>query len=107
PDTRRSNMPMIDAAKRFAHRAGPGVRGPVLVFGGTLLITFVAMAASTKVLASDLVMPSASSLFFILAGLVALVASCGRRSAEPAPVTYWDVAGALTMFGICVASQID
>jgi hypothetical protein len=100
-------MPMIDAAKRFAHRAGPWVRGPELVFGATLLIAFAAMAAGTKMLASDLVLPAASTLFFILAGLVALIAACGRRSAEPAPVTYWDVAGALTMFGICVASQID
>jgi hypothetical protein len=107
PDTRRSNMPMTDATRRFAHRAGPWVRGPELVFGATLLIAFVAMAAGTKMLASDLVLPAASTLFFVLAGLVALIAACGRRSAEPAPVTYWDVAGALTMFGICVASQID
>jgi hypothetical protein len=87
PDTRRSNMPMIDAAKRFAHRAGPWVRGPELVFGATLLIAFVAMAAGTKMLASDLVLPAASTLFFILAGLVALIAACGGCTAELVPRT--------------------
>jgi hypothetical protein len=100
-------MPMSDAARRFAHRAGPWLRGPELVFAATLLIAFVAMAAGTKVLASDLVLPATSTLFFVLAGLVALIAVCGRRTTGQAPVTYWDVAGALTMFGICVASQID
>jgi hypothetical protein len=99
-------MPMSDAARRFAHRAGPWLRGPELVFAATLLIAF-AMAAGTKVLASDLVLPATSTLFFVLAGLVALIAVCGRRTTGQAPVTYWDVAGALTMFGICVASQID
>jgi hypothetical protein len=83
------------------------VRGPELVFTATLVIAFVAMAAGTRILASDLVMPATSTLFFVLAGLVAVIAACRRRTAEPAPVTYWDVAGALTMFGICVASQID
>jgi hypothetical protein len=107
PDTRKSDMPMSDTARRFARRAGPWLRGPELVFAATLLIAFVAMAAGTKVLASDLVLPATSTLFFGLVGLVALIAVCGRRTTEQAPVTYWDVAGALTMFGICVASQID
>jgi hypothetical protein len=100
-------MPMTDAARRLTHRAGPWLGGPELVFAATLLIAFVAMAVGTKVLTSDLVLPATSTLFFVLAGLVALIAACGRRTTEQAPVTYWDVAGALTMFGICVASQID
>jgi hypothetical protein len=68
------------------------------------------MVAGTAVLASDLMLPVASTLFFALAlvtVLVALIASRGRYAREADHITYWDVAGALTLFGICVASQID
>ena len=66
-----------------------------------------AMVASTKMLPSDLVLPVVSTIFFVLACLVALVASLRDRACEQSRMTYWDVAGALTLFGICVASQVD
>ena len=43
-----------------------------------------------------------------MACLVAFVAWRWEPAREQSPqITYWDVAGALTLFGICVASQID
>jgi hypothetical protein len=48
-----------------------------------------------------------STIFFVLACLVALVAMLRERGCDQRRMTYWDVAGALTLFGICVASQVD
>jgi hypothetical protein len=100
-------MPVTHPAKRFAQRAAPLARGPEIAFAATLVIACAAMAAGTQVLPSDFVLPVVSTLFFILACLVTLVGSCGARAAEQDQLTYWDVAGALTLFGICVASQVE
>src|SRR5262245_35055273 len=107
---RRSAMPTTNPAKRATYQAGLRARGPEITFAASVLTGFAAMAAGTAVLASDLVLPMASTLFFalaLLAVLIALVASRGHYAREADHITYWDVAGALTLFGICVASQID
>jgi|SRR5262245_43356535 len=100
-------MPATHPAKHLAQRATPSARGPQIAFTATLLIACAAMGAGTQMLPGDFVLPAASTLFFVLAGLVALVASCRPRAAEPDQLSYWDVAGALTLFGICVASQVE
>jgi uncharacterized membrane protein YhaH (DUF805 family) len=99
-------MSITNPAKRL-HRASPWMHGPELAFGGTLLIAFAAMVAGTKMLPGDLVLPVVSTIFFVLACLVALVAMLRERTCDQRRMTYWDVAGALTLFGICVASQVD
>lgn len=83
------------------------MRGPEIAFATALLIACAVIAASTQMLPGDVVLPVVSTLFFILACLVALVASRSARAAEQDQLTYWDVAGALTLFGICVASQVE
>jgi hypothetical protein len=103
-------MPTTNPAKPASYQAGLRTRGPEIMFAVTVLSGFTAMAAGTAVLASDLVLPVTSTLFFalaLLAVLVALIASRGHYAREADHITYWDVAGALTLFGICVASQID
>jgi hypothetical protein len=103
-------MPTTNPAKPATYQAGPRARGPEITFAATVLTGFAAMAAGTAVLASDLVLPVASTLFFalaLLAVLIALIASHGQHARGTDHITYWDVAGALTLFGICVASQID
>jgi hypothetical protein len=45
---------------------------------GNVLVAFAAMVASTKMLPSDLVLPVVSTIFFVLACLVALVACAAR-----------------------------
>ena len=102
-------MPTTNPAKP-AYQAGLRTRGPEITFAATVLTGFTAMAAGTVVLASDLVLPVASTLFFamaVLAVLIALFTSHGQHARGTDHITYWDVAGALTLFGICVASQID
>jgi hypothetical protein len=99
-------MSITNPAKRL-HRASPWMHGPELAFAGTLLIAFAAMVAGTKMLPGDLVLPVVSTIFFALACLVALVALLRERACDQRRMTYWDVAGALTLFGICVASQVD
>jgi hypothetical protein len=99
-------MSVTHPAKRL-HRASPWTRGPEFAFAATLLVAFAAMAACTKMLPPDLVLPVVSTLFFVLACVVALVALLRDRACEQSRMTYWDVAGALTLFGICVASQVD
>jgi hypothetical protein len=103
-------MPTTNPAKPASYQTGLRARGPEIMFAVTVLTGFTAMAADTAVLASDLVLPVASTLFFalaLLAVLIALIASRGHYAREADHITYWDVAGALTLFGICVASQID
>ena len=94
-------MSITNPAKHLP-RASRWPRGPEFAFAGTLLIAFAGMVASTKMLPSVV-----STIFFVLACLVALVASLRDRACEQSRMTYWDVAGALTLFGICVASQVD
>ena len=103
-------MPTTNPAKPAFQQAGLRARGPEITFAATALTGFAAMAAGTAVLTSDLVLPVASTLFFalaLLAVLIALIASHGQHARRTDHITYWDVAGALTLFGICVASQID
>ena len=92
-------MSITNPAKHLP-RASRRTRGPEFAFAGTLLVAFAAMVASTKMLPSDLVLPVVSTIFFVLACLVALVASLRDRACEQSRMTYWDVAGALTLFGI-------
>jgi uncharacterized membrane protein YhaH (DUF805 family) len=99
-------MSITNPAKRL-HRASPWTHGPELAFAGTLLIAFAALVAGTKMLPGDLVLPVVSTIFFALACLVAVVAMVSERASDPRRKSYWDVAGALTLFGICVASQVD
>ena len=87
--------------------ANPGSRrrafGPD---GGAVFASFAAWAASTVTLPSDLIMPVVATLFLAFAGVLALF---GRRDRDldHGQVTYGDVAGALTLIGLCAAATID
>ena len=100
-------MPITNSAPRYGHQIGPWARGPEVTFAAAVLIVFAALAACWRTLPSDLVLPVISTLLFVLASLVALVARFWKRASRQDRTTYWDVAGALTFIGICVASQID
>ena len=105
-------MPITNPAKRpgyrsLCHRTGPWAHGPEATFAATVLTAFAASAACMTMLQADLVLPVISTLFFAMACLVALVAWLWEHAGAQSHVTYWDVAGALSLFGICVASQVD
>jgi hypothetical protein len=97
------------APKRAALQGDRRRLGPELAFAAVILIAFALPALYA--LPREFVMPAISILLFISAGLVALVASTRGRLFEQghatSQVTYWDVAGALTLIGICAAATVD
>ncbi len=104
-------MPTTHPAKRALHRARFRPCGPELTFAATVASGLGAMAGGATALPDDLVLPTTSTLFFAMAIVVVLLAIVaaprGQGACEPDQISYWDVAGALTLFGICAASQID
>lgn len=99
-------MSTTDDAKRVAQRSGPGASGPTITFSAALLIAFAVLILATATLPKDFALAVISSLFFSLAALVALIAWVFRKEDERT-VSYWDVAGALTLFGICAGTLMD
>jgi hypothetical protein len=96
-----------------ASRTQDGVRpteaagvGPELAFAGAILAGVAAWGASKQTLHLDLVMPTIATLILLLAAVLA-VAGWRYRGMDPDRVTYADVAGALTLIGLCVAAAID
>ena len=80
-------------------------RGPELAFAGATLAGFAAWAASSVTLPPGLIMPAVATVFLAFAAALAMVA--WRREVDPDQVTYTDVAGALTLIGVCAAATID
>jgi len=101
---RRSDPPKLSA--RWDQSRGIAGIGPQVGFAGAIFAGFAAWAASSAMLPPDAVMPLVSTLFLILAGAFAVVA-WRRRLMDPRTVTYLDVAGALTLIGLCAAATID
>jgi hypothetical protein len=100
-------MALTSPARRLPHHRGRPVHGPEIAFAASMLVALTALGASTIMLPRDLVFPILSTVFFILAGSVALAATIRGRAPERSSPTYWDIAGALTFIGICVAALID
>ena len=99
-------MAISNPGKRFV-RWAPSIGGPKLAFAAAMLAAGAALALSGPRLPGDLVLPVLSMVFFALAASVALIAGLfARGDAQRAP-SYWDVAGALTFIGICVAALVD
>ena len=96
----RSARPTADGG---SHRRA---LGPEVAFGGAVFACFAAWGASSVTLPPDLIMPVVATLFLAFAAVLAL---CARRERNPESghVTYADVAGALTLIGLCAAATID
>jgi len=96
----RTTRPLYD------QRSNPLAIGPQLAFAAAIFAGLVAWIGLSMTLAADLVVPVVATLLFVFAAALAGVA--WRRSGEnPARVTYADVAGALTLIGLCVAATIE
>jgi hypothetical protein len=78
--------------------------GPRATFLATFAAVGVLMAAG--LIPNNLLMPAIATLLFVLAATFALIA-WGQRSTDEGDVTYWDVAGAVTLIGICTTALID
>ena len=86
-------------------RAHAGI-GPLLGFAAALLVGLAAWAAARAALSPDAVVPVVSTLLLVLAGLFGVTAWRNGKM-DPGNVTYADVAGALTLIGLCAAATID
>lgn len=81
--------------------------GPRVGFFAAVLAGFgLLIAARVSALTPDLTMPVVASLFLASAAAIGAIA-WWRGRADQGDVTYRDVAGALTLIGICAAAAID
>jgi uncharacterized membrane protein len=87
--------------------AASSPRGPAITFAIAVLATVSTLGIAAAVLPENGAAPAAATLLFVAAGLAALTAWIGRPSAHQDGLSYWDVAGALTFIGICVAATIE
>ena len=62
--------------------------------------------AAARALPADLVLTLASASLFVLAAAIAGLA-WQQRSRQHPGLSYWDVAGALTLIGICASALIE
>ena len=92
-------MAMTNPVKRLTRRRPGSVTGPVVVFSATVVVTLAILAIAPSTMPPDAVMPVVSSTFFLFAVIVAL-AAWQFGQADRQAISYWDVAGALTLFGI-------
>jgi hypothetical protein len=99
-------MPTSLPAKEALLKATPKRADPRLLFGAALTLTIVVSAISSRLLPAGWTTPLAATLLFMLAGAIALLA-WRRREGSAQHVNCWDVAGALTLIGICAAATID
>jgi hypothetical protein len=99
-------MTITNEAKRIVRRSEPGGRGPAATFTATVLVAFAALVPAAVILPKDFALAAISTLFFAFSALVALIAWCLGQP-DKTTLSYWDVAGALTLFGICAATLMD
>ena len=93
---------------KFLHsqRIGRFAAGPELTFAATIFAAAGAWLGMAAVVQADLVVPLVATLLLVLAAGLALVA-WHRGGEDRARVGYGDVAGALTLIGLCAAATID
>jgi hypothetical protein len=84
----------------------PGAIGPGQGFAFSVIVCFAAWAISRATLPPDLVMPVVATLFLAFAAAFSALA-WWRGWMDAGDITYRDVAGALTLIGVCAAATID
>jgi hypothetical protein len=103
---RPEQMAITNKAKRYAQRGRAGAFGPAVSFAIAVTLAFIAFVLATLTFPRDLALAAISSMLFAFAALVALIA-WRFDQADNKTLSYWDVAGALTLFGICAATLMD
>jgi hypothetical protein len=82
------------------------ILGPRTAFIAAILCSAAAWSVAAGTIPDQVVLPTVATLLFVLAAVTAAAAWKSRNSAGN-DVTYWDVAGALTLIGICVSALIE
>ena len=81
--------------------------GPPTLLAAAVLAVFGTVAMAPATLSNGSVGAVIAILLFLTASAAALVAWLGGRRLRGRGLTYWDVAGALTFIGICVAATVE
>jgi hypothetical protein len=80
--------------------------GPQLTFVAAIFAGLAVWTGLSMTQPADLVVPIMATLSFGFAAAMAVVASL-RGGEHPAYVSYADVAGAITLIGVCIAATIE
>jgi hypothetical protein len=80
--------------------------GPQFAFAAATLTGFTVWTGCVTTLPHGFAAPIVTSVFLVLAALFAIVAWWCRKD-DPTNVTYTDVAGALTLIGLCLSATIE
>jgi Na+/melibiose symporter-like transporter len=96
-----------DLTKTFESRDQRLMGGPALIFIAAVAATAIAAGFAARAMSTDVVLPLVSASLFVFAAAIALAAWPQRKAHRQAGPTYWDVAGALTLIGICAAALVD
>lgn len=88
-------------------RQGPRFDGPAIATGVISLVAAACFASVAWSLPRPLLLPVMSTLLLVLAAGIALLAWSRPRPRTEHSITYWDLAGALTLFGIVAALLSD
>ena len=99
-------MPITNPSRPGAHIRSPTF-GPQMLFGMTVFAVFAVLTGAITAVPADLLAPLASTMLLVAAAVAALAGWLRGRQADIAQVTYWDVAGALTLVGIGAATLVD
>ena len=101
--TLATSHPVHDVATRL----GLSRLGPPITLAAAVLAAFCIGAMSSAAMPAGGFGVAAATLLFLMASAAALAAWITGRSPRGSGLTYWDVAGALTFIGICVASTVE
>ena len=99
-------MPTSLPVKDVRLEATPKRADPRLLFGAALTFTLVFGVFATRLLPAGWALPLGVTLLFVLAGGMSLL-GWWRRDEDREQINCWDVAGALTLIGVCAAATIE
>jgi hypothetical protein len=104
---RRPDLATTKQDKRLSRPGRHGAFGPAIALAAAVTIALAGSAIATAALPKDAVLPFVVLMLYVLAAAVALIASHLGRPSERGILSYWDVAGAITVFGICASTMVD
>jgi hypothetical protein len=81
--------------------------GPPLALGVVIAMAATAFVVGAQTLAPALLLPLVATLLFVLAAATALFASLRREPFKRRAMTYWDVAGLLTLIGVFATAAVE
>jgi hypothetical protein len=102
-----SNSALWRAKRHYLRPQGNRVStfGPSAVLAGGLAMGAAAWLYGLGTLPAEAMLPAIGGLFLVLAVAVAL--TWPRAASDAMPLTYWDVAGLLTLVGIFAVAAVE